>query len=150
MGGVVNTVAKVADNVMSGMNKVADFIEKPLKKVPILKEIGKSSEALRKSGTNVVEGIKDGKDAGEIIGASAAPIVARGKGLAGSVGVSSGLKSAEVPNIADSIETIDPAVEAEAARKERVRTKRQAEIDILTDKPGRGGTILTDNYKYNV
>lgn len=52
-----------------------------------------------------------------------------------------------VPNIAD---PVDPAAEADKAKKERARVKRQAEIDILTDRPGRGGTILTDQYTYNV
>lgn len=44
----------------------------------------------------------------------------------------------------------DPAVVAAESEKKKARAKRQAEIDILTDKPGRGGTVLTDQYKYNV
>jgi hypothetical protein len=51
-----------------------------------------------------------------------------------------------LPNIAAD----DPAATAEAAKKEKARTKRQAEIDLLTDRPGRGGTILTDQYVYKV
>lgn len=52
----------------------------------------------------------------------------------------------ELPNIA----VEDPAAKADADKKNRARVKRQAEIDILTDRPGRGGTILTDKYTYNV
>ena len=52
-----------------------------------------------------------------------------------------------LPNIAD---PINPAAEAAKADAERKRVKRQAEIDLLTDKPGRGGTILTDQYSYKV
>lgn len=51
-----------------------------------------------------------------------------------------------LPNIA--IE--DPILKAEEEKKQKARVKRQTQIDILTDKPGRGGTILTDNYTYNV
>lgn len=58
-----------------------------------------------------------------------------------------GLGQKPLPNIAD---PVDPAALAEQQRKERNRVKRQAEIDILTDRPGRGGTILTDQYTYNV
>lgn len=45
---------------------------------------------------------------------------------------------------------VDVAAEQDRANKERARAKRQAEIDILTDRPGRGGTILTDQYTYKV
>lgn len=44
----------------------------------------------------------------------------------------------------------DPATIAAEAEKKKARAKRQAEIDILTDRPGRGGTVLTDQYTYNV
>jgi len=45
---------------------------------------------------------------------------------------------------------VDPvAVQAENERA-KARAKRQSEIDILTDRPGRGGTILTDQYQYKV
>lgn len=44
----------------------------------------------------------------------------------------------------------DPEALANEANAERRRVKRQAEIDILTDRPGRGGTILTDKFTYNV
>lgn len=45
---------------------------------------------------------------------------------------------------------IDAAAVAEQDKKDKARAKRQAEIDILTDRPGRGGTILTDQYQYKV
>lgn len=52
----------------------------------------------------------------------------------------------------------DPAAVADRNKKEKLRAKRQAEIDILTDRPGRAGrssstgseTILTDQYTYKV
>ncbi len=51
-----------------------------------------------------------------------------------------------VPNVA--IE--DPAAVAQADAQKRAAAKRQTQIDILTGQPGRGGTILTDNYQYKV
>lgn len=52
----------------------------------------------------------------------------------------------EVPNIAAD----DPGETAEQARLAKARARRQAEVDLLTGQPGRGGTILTDNYNYQV
>jgi hypothetical protein len=57
-----------------------------------------------------------------------------------------GLASEPPPNIAAE----DPAAVAERDRKDRARVKRQTEVDLLTGQPGRGGTILTDQYQYNV
>jgi hypothetical protein len=81
--------------------------------------------------------------------------VAKGKGIGRSFMESDfgeaanfvvGGKKEELPNIA----VQDPSVIEEANKKERERVRRQAQIDIMTDKPGRGGTILTDKYTYNV
>lgn len=55
---------------------------------------------------------------------------------------------AEAPKAPASILADDPAAVAEDAKKRKEAARRQAEIDILTDRPGRGGTILTDNYNY--
>lgn len=44
----------------------------------------------------------------------------------------------------------NPADVARKAEVEKARAKRKAEQDILTGQPGRGGTILTDSYKYQV
>jgi hypothetical protein len=49
-----------------------------------------------------------------------------------------------------SIVADDPAAVADDAEKKKARAKRQAEIDIMTGQPGRGGTILTDQYTYQV
>jgi hypothetical protein len=54
------------------------------------------------------------------------------------------------PDIPDITAPPDLALEADKAKKEKVRVKRQAQIDILTDKPGRGGPILTDDFTYKV
>lgn len=86
---------------------------------------------------------KDGKNPFKSLGESARNAVGTTVGA-----FMEGVKGPEHPlNIAD---PIDPAVEAEKTKKERQRVKRQAEIDILTDRPGRGGTILTDQFTYNV
>ena len=37
-----------------------------------------------------------------------------------------------------------------AAAQARATAARQVQIDTLTNKPGRGGTILTDSYQYRV
>lgn len=52
------------------------------------------------------------------------------------------------PSSPASIVAADPAIAAAEAAKKKEAARRQAEIDILTDRPGRGGTILTDNYNY--
>lgn len=52
-----------------------------------------------------------------------------------------------LPSIAD---PVDPNKVAEDGKREKARARRQAEIDLLTNKPGRGGTILTDQYTYKV
>lgn len=61
-------------------------------------------------------------------------------------GIAEGMGQEPMPNIAEE----DPSAVAENAKKERARVKRQTEIDILTDRPGRGGTILTDDYSYRL
>jgi hypothetical protein len=83
-----------------------------------------------------------GKALGKGVKANVAPYVDLGKGIVGGA-----MGEPETPNIAD---PIDPAKVDAENKKERARVKRQAEIDILTDRPGRGGTILTDNYQYKV
>ncbi len=88
---------------------------------------------------------------------------AEGKGASGALSASAGKSSSNLKrnmgNISAGINpqaapaTIvaeDPAAVQSEAEKKKARAKRQAEIDILTDRPGRGGTILTDQYTYNV
>ncbi len=54
----------------------------------------------------------------------------------------------DAPKAPASILAEDPAAVAADAAKKKEAARRQAEVNILTDKPGRGGTILTDNYNY--
>lgn len=71
----------------------------------------------------------------------------------GGINANPGTESSGIFGAPDKLPDItieDPAAVAEADRKNRARVKRQAEIDILTDRPGRGGTVLTDNYSYKV
>ena len=94
---------------------------------------------------NFATGIEKGKP-GQAVGGFITPYVARGKEVMGEFkGGMAGDQPAPL-NIAAE----DPAQVADEAVKKKSRAKRQAEIDILTDRPGRGGTILTDQYTYNV
>lgn len=54
------------------------------------------------------------------------------------------------PQDIPSVAAEDPSAVAAADKKAQAAAKRQTQIDILTKKPGRGGTILTDNYQYQV
>lgn len=89
---------------------------------------------------------KDGGSLGSILGAgikqAAKPGVTLAKDVLGGV--------MGKPDQPANIASEDPAVVAAEAEKEKARAKRQAQIDILTDRPGRGGTVLTDQYTYNV
>jgi hypothetical protein len=99
--------------------------------------------------TAVKDLVTEGKNPVRSLGESAAKAVGAAKKVIapGLQGAGLGPNGAPPVNIAD---PVDPAKVAEDQAKERQRVKRQAEIDILTDRPGRGGTILTDKYTYNV
>lgn len=103
-----------------------------------------------KAPVNTVESMyntaKDGGSLGSILGAGVRQATKPGIALAKDVlgGVMG--KPDQPANIAAD----DPAAIEDAAKKEKARAKRQAQIDILTDRPGRGGTVLTDQYTYNV
>lgn len=51
-----------------------------------------------------------------------------------------------VPNIAAD----DPVAAQKAAQLQRAQAQRQVQVDTLTKQPGRGGTILSDNFGYKV
>jgi hypothetical protein len=87
-----------------------------------------------------------GKNPLKSVGESAKKAMGSGMSILDPALEGAGLGKKELPNIA----VEDPAAKAEADKRERERIRRQAEIDILTDRPGRGGTILTDRYTYNV
>lgn len=91
--------------------------------------------------------IKDGDNPIKDMGRSTRRVIGNSKDVVVDP-LMEGLRGEQEPlNIAA---PVDPAVKLEADKKERARVKRQAEIDILTDRPGRGGTILTDQFTYNV
>jgi hypothetical protein len=93
--------------------------------------------------------VTDGKNPLRSVGESVKTSVGAAKKIIqpGMEGLAGNPQAAAPVNIAD---PVDPAKLAKEQEKERQRVKRQAEIDILTDRPGRGGTILTDKYTYNV
>ncbi len=51
-----------------------------------------------------------------------------------------------VPNVA----AADPAAQSAEAARQRAVAQRQEQINAQNNKPGRGGTILTDNFQYKV
>lgn len=68
------------------------------------------------------------------------------KGVVNPIMQGAGLSQPELPTIAPE----DPGAAATAAAQARAAAARQVQIDTLTNKPGRGGTILTDSYQYRV
>lgn len=130
MGGAVKQVASTAKDVSKATGLVGTAAMAPL-----------AAKAL----------IIDKKSVGASIGAGLKPRVEGIKNLVGSGGEALGETGIlPTPKVADPGTPVDPAAQAEADKKEKSRAKRQAEIDILTDRPGRGGTILTDQYSYKV
>lgn len=123
MSGAVDTVKDVGRTVLAPMYIPA-----------------KAGYDLVTKGANPIKttGQEIGKDVNTVKGKAVDPLV---QGISSGMGVNS-----DLPNIA----VDDPAAKAQADAQARARTKRQTEIDILKGQPGRGGTVLTDNYQYNV
>jgi len=100
-------------------------------------------------------GLMTGGVIGGVAGKNTATNLTEGKSVVRST-VSGGAKALQDFNIVDKPEEIkpiqadDPAAVAAAAEKEKARKARQFQIDTMTGQPGRGGTILTDNYQYKV
>lgn len=102
------------------------------------------------AGTMAVSAVK-GEGTARTLGAPASAVVGGSKNIMkGTMPALGDLGVVDIPRVPNIAAPEDPAVAEEAAKKEKARAKRQAEIDILTDRPGRGGTILTDQYTYNV
>lgn len=126
MGGAVNKVFQVAQAVASPVTAAGMEVGKRLV----------NEEDISPRGVALAQ-IKSGVS-----------LAKEGAGEAVNVGRDVGLLS-QKPNI-QNIGEDSPADTAEADKVARARAKRQAQVDILTDRPGRGGTILTDNYSYQV
>lgn len=137
MGGVVETAVKAAAPIAAGP---LGFLGGNMLGEGIANTISNSSNgpqststgALnpKNAGRNVVNGVKGALDA-----------VKQGA-------VDVGILRAPPEDL--NIAAEDPNAISEKDAAARARAKRQAQIDILTDRPGRGGTILTDQYQYKV
>lgn len=123
MGGAVNQVAKAAAVVASPVVATAQMAGNLA-----------SGESLKDSILSPVRTIVEG-----------------GKGTA-KIAAAGGQEVGLLPKPPEGINIgmVDPAQAKTDDSAARARAKRQAEIDLLTDRPGRGGTILTDNYSYKV
>ena len=99
-----------------------------------------AGEQFIQKGTNPIKGFgkEIGRDFNALKDNVAAPVAS---GFAEGAGLNQ-----DLPNIA----VDDPAAKQAADEKNRARAKRQTQLDILQGQPGRGGTVLTDNYQYNV
>lgn len=126
MGGVVNTVRKVAD--------------------PFITQVRKDVVGMAMSGPKAIQSLSRGEGLQKAISANLHSSLDPGLDLV------KGAKSAftgedkNVPNIAAE----DPELKAQRDQAARARAKRQEEVNLLTGQPGRGGTVLTDNYNYKV
>lgn len=134
MGGAVDTVKKVFSAAATVANPLAGV-------------------AAQVGGKIIQSGDPSGVQARDVFAPIAAgrTLVEGGK-AAVQGGISVGQEIGLLPEdpTAPNIAAEDPAARASADAKARARAKRQAEVDILTGTPGRGGTILTDNYDYKV
>jgi hypothetical protein len=141
MGGAVKSVAAAAAPI------------KDIVATPFLSPVANPLQALQTvkgglaAGKKLVNGGSLGGSAAAGVKTTFAPGVKAAAGVAGDF--AGGVIGGE-QEVADPGTPIDPNAVAEANKKEKARARRQAEIDILTDRPGRGGTILTDQYQYKV
>lgn len=152
MSGAVQTVAKVASKAF----EVANLPEKALHRSITSSDFIQDSKFLRgtvganRSGLQLAQegtgAIGNGKG---FDGAVKATVGKSAEGVKVNMGNIKGAVSGD-PAAPQTIVAEDPATVAAEAEKKKARAKRQAEIDILTNKPGRGGTVLTDQYTYNV
>ena len=115
---------------------------------------GKPLKALGQAGAAYAGAITGG-----VLGGAAAQKTTKSISEGASIvsGVKSGtMQTAQTAGIIDSPEPLpsvvieDPAQVAERDKMEKARARRQAQIDLQKGQPGRGGTILTDQYRYNL
>lgn len=144
MSGVVNTVKNTASSVGSAAaDTVGDIFKNPIKG---LGEAGSMYVGTMTGGAfsglaaqKTAKGVAEGN--GIIPSASAA-----NQSVLTSTGLGDTIFGAKptAPNIT----VQDPNAVASQQAAARAAAARQAQIDQKTSTPGRGGTILTDNYQY--
>ena len=137
MGGAIGTVAKAAANVfMTPVNAAAS------------------------AGSGILDAVTGKGDLGDIPGKTIRgtfnPVIRPNSyGFGGIVekkgagnkdeGILPGKAGPDVPDV-PSIIAADPAAVAADAKKQKEAARRKAEIDILTDQPGRGGVTANNNF----
>ena len=136
MGGAVQTVKNTVSDIGTSIKE------------------GKPLKALGQAGAAYAGAITGG-----VLGGAAAQKTTKSISEGASIvsGVKSGtMQTAQTAGIIDSPEPLpsvvieDPAQVAERDKMEKARARRQAQIDLQKGQPGRGGTILTDQYRYNL
>lgn len=140
MGGAVKSVAAAAA-------PIKDIASMPFTGVANPLQVVQGAKGLAAGGKKIINGGGLGGGAGAGLRTAYEPGVKAAAGMAGDF--AGGVIGGE-QNVADPGTPVDPNAVNEANKKEKARVRRQAEIDILTDRPGRGGTILTDQYNYKV
>lgn len=100
-----------------------------------------SQEQLYKPIAGFVGSLSKGESVGSAVGALISPT----KNQVG--GWISDVKGK--PGAQQTVNTPDPAAIAAQNDAQRAAAGRQAQIDTANTAPGRGGTILTQNYRYN-
>lgn len=150
MGGAVKTVAKAATKYQEVM--VTNPANALLRNAPKFLKEDKYGGAVLNQVSNITnagrlhtKAVEDGKSPTDVVKAGVNPGLANSKKTLG-IFKQDIMGGEEAPPV--SIVAEDPAAVAADAKKKKEAARRQAEIDILTDRPGRGGTILTDNYNY--
>lgn len=128
---------------MSGAAKAAEDV-KNYTRIAFL-PYAMAGEAIYKGATKGVNPLKSvGRQAGKAYSTIADDYVAP------TVGAFQSGAGMEAPEAPPSIAVEDPEVAADNEKKRRAKAARDTQVDILTDRPGRGGTILTDQYNYKV
>lgn len=140
MGGAVNTVLTAAKDATNKVDKVTSDVAGK-----VFGNFGKSVVGLKsrwgtQDATQHFDAFKN---------------LANGEGLSGFVkpyrerfaSVVGEIKGDKPPPV---VAVEDPVVVADRAKAEKEKARRQTQTDILTGQPGRGGTILTNDYGYKL
>ena len=142
MSGVVEGAKEVANKVIPVANPIAvatktltrnapDFIknDKFFGRTGVLNQF----DNLADLPANTMKGITSGQG----ITQGLKPIIANSKQTYGKVMGEIKGEQAPLPTVAPQ----DPAAAADADRKAKIAAKRKAHVDLLTDRPGRGGIL---------
>lgn len=143
MSGVVNNLKNAGNTVVNDVKNIGTDVVHG----QVLKGVGDIVGTAVDVGASVVSGgqltdtVHGATHPGDkgIVGGAAA-----GFNESGGLGQALMGQPAQVPNIAIQ----DPTAVAAQQTAQRAAAVRQAQIDQQTNMPGRGGTILTNNYQY--